>query len=62
VIAHRLSTIVDADRIVVFKDGQIVQMGKFDELSKDTDGAFHAMLIAQDVLGTEALKQKKVEL
>lgn len=32
VIAHRLSTIMDADRIVVMKDGSIVEEGAHDEL------------------------------
>ncbi len=32
VVAHRLSTIEGADRIVVLKDGQIVESGKHDEL------------------------------
>ncbi|PVX52636.1 ABC-type multidrug transport system fused ATPase/permease subunit [Balneicella halophila] len=32
VIAHRLSTIRNADLILVFKDGQIVERGKHDEL------------------------------
>jgi len=61
VIAHRLSTVVNADKIVVFQDGEIVQMGRFDVLSKDTDGVFHSMLMAQDVLGADALKPKQME-
>jgi ATP-binding cassette subfamily B protein/subfamily B ATP-binding cassette protein MsbA len=32
VIAHRLSTVVNADRILVLKDGKIVEQGRHDEL------------------------------
>ena len=31
-IAHRLSTIEDADKIMVFKDGRIIEEGNFNEL------------------------------
>lgn len=32
VVAHRLSTIINADKIVVMKDGQICEIGKHEEL------------------------------
>jgi ATP-binding cassette subfamily B protein len=32
VIAHRLATVRNADRILVFRDGRIIESGKFDEL------------------------------
>ena len=32
IIAHRLSTIMNADRIIVMKDGKIIQQGKHSEL------------------------------
>lgn len=31
-IAHRLSTIEDADRIIVMRDGHIIEEGKYSEL------------------------------
>lgn len=34
VIAHRLSTIIDCDRIIVFKDGRIIEEGTYQELMK----------------------------
>jgi ABC-type multidrug transport system fused ATPase/permease subunit len=45
-IAHRLSTIRDADRIVVMKDGRIMETGSFDALAEQ-DGLFAELLRMQ---------------
>lgn len=42
VIAHRLSTVQNADRIVVMKDGRIVQMGTHRELIEQ-DGVYRTL-------------------
>ncbi|MEG0177697.1 MAG: ABC transporter ATP-binding protein, partial [Anaerorhabdus sp.] len=42
VIAHRLSTIRNADLILVMKDGDIVEVGKHEELLEK--GGFYAQL------------------
>jgi len=60
VIAHRLSTITNADMIFVFREGRIIQKGGYQELANDQKGAFYAMLKAQDVLGSDALKKKQM--
>ena len=39
VIAHRLSTVMDLDRIIVLKDGKIIEDGSHDELLSN-DGAY----------------------
>ena len=46
VIAHRLSTIRDADLILVFEGGRIVERGTWDELIT-MGGAFHELYRAQ---------------
>lgn len=46
VIAHRLSTLQQMDRIVVIRQGRIVEQGSFEELLKQ-QGEFYAMWKAQ---------------
>ena len=42
VIAHRLSTVRDADQILVLKDGQLVEQGRYEELMR-RNGLFARM-------------------
>ncbi|MDD4074299.1 MAG: ABC transporter transmembrane domain-containing protein [Candidatus Pacebacteria bacterium] len=42
IIAHRLSTIKKVDRIFVFKEGKIIEMGNFESLMKNK-GAFYEL-------------------
>ena len=41
-IAHRLSTVVNADKIIVLKDGKIVEEGRHEELL-NKHGLYHKM-------------------
>jgi len=43
IIAHRLSTVADADEILVFDNGRIVERGRFDELAR-ASGLFSRMV------------------
>jgi len=47
VIAHRLSTIKKADKIIVLKQGRIVEEGNHGELMRNKDGVYGALVNAQ---------------
>jgi len=46
-IAHRLSTVRDADRILVFEDGRIVEEGRHADLLARADGRYRALHLIQ---------------
>ncbi|KAL7530686.1 hypothetical protein ACHAXR_003627 [Thalassiosira sp. AJA248-18] len=43
-IAHRLSTIRGADRIAVLQDGQVVEVGTFEELTANETSSFRSLM------------------
>ncbi|HWL17875.1 MAG TPA: hypothetical protein VNR00_19850 [Opitutus sp.] len=49
VIAHRLSTVVNADRILVLREGRIAESGKHTELMKL--GGYYATLVRKQTSG-----------
>ena len=54
IIAHRLSTVRDADEILVFDGGEVVERGRFDSLV--TRGGRFAELVATQLAGVPQLR------
>ncbi|MEJ1959520.1 MAG: ATP-binding cassette domain-containing protein [Nitrosomonadales bacterium] len=40
IIAHRLSTVMNADKILVLKDGSVIEQGQHEELSRQNGGLY----------------------
>jgi ABC-type multidrug transport system fused ATPase/permease subunit len=49
IVAHRISTLRDADRIVVFDQGRLVEHGRFQELAEDPASRFGTMYAIQSM-------------
>jgi ATP-binding cassette subfamily B (MDR/TAP) protein 1 len=49
VIAHRLSTIKRADKIIVLRQGKLVEQGSHEELLQDVDGVYYGLVNAQEL-------------
>jgi subfamily B ATP-binding cassette protein MsbA len=62
VIAHRLSTVVNADCIVVFRDGQVVEQGTHDELLACEDSLYRHYYALQFRWGEDGLRTDEEEL
>ena len=58
IIAHRLAIVQNADRIVTFKAGRIVEMGSHEELMEREDGMYAKMVNQQQLF---IVKAKRVE-
>ncbi|RME61724.1 MAG: ATP-binding cassette domain-containing protein, partial [Candidatus Dadabacteria bacterium] len=57
IIAHRLSTIASADKIIVLKDGKIVESGSHSELIKN--GSEYTKLYKLQLMGEETAVNSK---
>ncbi len=47
IVAHRISTLKDADKIVVFDQGRLVEQGRFQDLAEDPESRFGMMCAIQ---------------
>ena len=53
IIAHRIQSVINADLILVLKDGKVVQHGKHDDLLKDVDGIYNRIYQIQTRIDVE---------
>ena len=49
VIAHRLSTIKSADKIIVMRQGELVEEGTHESLLRNEDSVYHGLVHAQEL-------------
>jgi ATP-binding cassette, subfamily B, beta-glucan exporter len=54
IIAHRLTTVMNADKILVFRSGRIIEGGSYDELV-GLDGAFASLVRTSSLQGAGAV-------
>ncbi|KAJ4759793.1 ABC transporter B family member 13 [Rhynchospora pubera] len=54
IVAHRLSTISKADKIIVLKNGKVVECGSHSELMSKGEEGEYAMLVQLQVLGNNS--------
>ncbi|MEQ9812975.1 MAG: ABC transporter ATP-binding protein/permease [Azospirillaceae bacterium] len=57
-IAHRLSTVINADEIIVLKDGQVVERGRHDALL-DRDGEYATLWRRQQEMDTDDIAEER---
>lgn len=62
VIAHRLSTIKRADKIIVMRQGQLVEQGSHEELLRLEDGVYHGLVYAQNLAMEDGEELEEVAL
>ena len=57
IIAHRLSTIKDADKIVVLKSGELIEMGKHEELLQQYPNGTYAGFVKKQETAEQNVKE-----
>lgn len=60
-VAHRLRTIMDADKIIVLKNGSVAEQGTHKELLQKSNGVYKEMWEMQEILNEEEEELEELE-
>lgn len=58
-VAHRLSTVVDADRILVLKNGSVIEEGDYKYLINNTNSYFYKLWMKQHQVAYQDMLKKE---
>lgn len=60
-IAHRLHTVADTDKVIVLKEGRVLEKGSHSALLNDVNSFYHHMWVSQEHLALAEEEEKAIE-